>query len=55
MRVDIDEYDNRYQHIILWDPKALELVGAYRVSQTAEVALSELYTSSLFRFFSIVF
>ncbi|TQV72252.1 GNAT family N-acetyltransferase [Aliikangiella marina] len=50
MRVDIDEYDNRYDHIVLWDPSELEIVGAYRVAQTSNVDMSKLYTSTLFDF-----
>lgn len=50
MRVDIDEYDNKYDHIVLWDPKDLEVVGAYRVAQTSEIDMSQLYTNTLFNF-----
>lgn len=49
-RVDIDEYDNSYQHIVLWDPEELEIVGAYRVTQTHNVAIDKLYSSSLFNY-----
>ncbi|WP_444996678.1 lysophospholipid acyltransferase family protein [Aliikangiella sp. IMCC44359] len=49
-RIDIDEFDNQYQHIILWDPKALEIVGAYRVKQSKNIPTQRLYTSTLFNF-----
>ena len=49
-RVDIDEFDNHYHHIILWDPEELELVGAYRVKQTTHCEHKKLYTSTLFNF-----
>ncbi|MET1255204.1 lysophospholipid acyltransferase family protein [Aliikangiella maris] len=47
-RIDIDGYDNDYQHIVLWDPQALEVVGAYRVRQSKNIPLEKLYTSTLF-------
>lgn len=53
-RYDLDRYDRHYQHIILWDDEALELVGAYRIAQCANVikqeGLAGLYTASLFRY-----
>ncbi|CAH9063617.1 hypothetical protein PSECIP111951_02938 [Pseudoalteromonas holothuriae] len=53
-RRDIDKYDMHYQHLVLWDPKQLELVGAYRLASAKQV-LSEygqqgLYTDSLFNY-----
>ena len=33
-RRDIDKYDMDYQHLVLWDAKQLELVGAYRLACT---------------------
>ncbi|TQV88196.1 lysophospholipid acyltransferase family protein [Aliikangiella coralliicola] len=48
LRVDIDEFDTLYQHIVLWDPKVLEIVGAYRVIQTKEIPLEKIYSSTLF-------
>lgn len=57
---DIDEYDQYYDHIILWDDDALELVGAYRLKGCDQLDYqidngllrfdSPLYTSSLFKF-----
>ena len=51
-RRDWDRYDSYYDHIILWDEEALELVGAYRMVKTAEVienqGVEALYTHTLF-------
>ena len=30
---DIDRYDEYYQHLVLWDDDALEIVGAYRIGE----------------------
>lgn len=53
-RRDWDRYDSYYDHIILWDEEALELVGAYRMVKTAEVVESRgieaLYTHTLFEY-----
>jgi len=54
-RRDIDHYDSYYDHIVLWDEQELEIVGAYRMVQSAEalkrdVELPKLYTQSLFDF-----
>ncbi|WP_105167727.1 lysophospholipid acyltransferase family protein [Pseudoalteromonas sp. T1lg23B] len=53
-RRDIDKYDMHYQHLVLWDPNQLELVGAYRLASAKQV-LKEygqqgLYTDSLFHY-----
>lgn len=51
---DIDEYDLIYEHIVLWDDKALEIVGSYRVAKTKNVLAGYgkdgLYTSTLFEY-----
>ena len=53
LRRDIDQYDDYYLHLLLWDEEALEIVGAYRFADTAEViknqGLNGLYTHSLFK------
>ena len=36
LRRDIDSYDSYYDHIVLWDDDALEIVGAYRLVKAAE-------------------
>lgn len=54
LRRDIDRFDSHYQHLILWDKEDLEIVGAYRLADTARTVAAEgmagLYTSSLFQF-----
>ncbi|MBP6626023.1 MAG: lysophospholipid acyltransferase family protein [Arenimonas sp.] len=53
-RLDVDAYDTWYDHIVLWDPEALEIAGAYRVAPgervLAERGLDGFYTASLFRY-----
>jgi hypothetical protein len=53
-RLDLDAYDAWYDHIVLWDPEALEIAGAYRVAPgeavLAERGLEGFYTASLFRY-----
>ena len=53
-RLDLDAYDGWYDHIVLWDPEALEIAGAYRVAPgeavLAERGLEGFYTASLFRY-----
>ena len=52
LRRDLDKYDDDYYHLLLWDPKELEIVGAYRFIPTAEQiackGTSGLYTHTLF-------
>ena len=54
LRRDLDEYDVHYQHIVLWNERAQEIVGAYRLAPAGSViasrGLAGLYTSSLFEF-----
>jgi len=50
-RRDMDVYDQDYDHIVLWDDEALELVGAYRLRQTRDlnsVSQTKLYSHTLF-------
>lgn len=53
-RLDLDEYDGWYEHIVLWDAAAAKIAGAYRIARGAEVlptrGLAGLYTASLFRY-----
>jgi putative hemolysin len=53
-RRDIDKYDMDYQHLVLWDPTQLELVGAYRLACAKEIidkhGREGLYTDSLFSY-----
>ncbi len=51
---DLDEYDEHYHHLFLWDSAASTLVGAYRMALGSEVmkkhGIDGFYTSSLFEF-----
>lgn len=51
-RRDIDKYDQHYFHLVLWDPVALEIVGAYRFCDTqaviAQQGIESVYSHSLF-------
>lgn len=53
-RRDLDAYDAHYEHLVLWDPKALHIVGSYRLGQggrlIAERGMGGLYTASLFNY-----
>ncbi|WP_143871302.1 lysophospholipid acyltransferase family protein [Catenovulum sediminis] len=53
-RRDIDKYDAYYEHLILWDNQNAEIVGAYRLGRTHEIASEKgqkgLYTDSLFNY-----
>lgn len=50
--LDWDRYDAWYDQLLLWDPQARRLVGAYRVCRSGEIfarmGWSGLYTASLF-------
>lgn len=52
-RLDMDRYDSHYDHIVLWSPDDLEVVGAYRVKRTADITANrwqtDLYSLSLFK------
>ncbi len=52
--VDRDAFDTWYDHILLWDPRDLEIVGAYRVVTGARAldrqGISGFYTHTLFEF-----
>ncbi|MGI6656794.1 MAG: GNAT family N-acyltransferase [Desulfobulbus sp.] len=53
-RRDLDRFDRYYRHLVLWSPEDLEIVGAYRLADAAQVVRNHgckgLYTHSLFRF-----
>ncbi|MFP6866577.1 MAG: GNAT family N-acetyltransferase [Roseibacillus sp.] len=52
--LDLDEYDQHYLHLFLWDNDAEKVAGAYRVGRTdlilAEHGPRGLYCSTLFEF-----
>ena len=60
--VDLDPYDDHYQHIFIWNQKACKLVGAYRIGCTDTLlkrfGTSGMYTSTLFhgtrRFYDMI-
>jgi putative hemolysin len=53
-RTDLDPYDRYYWHLLLWNSKTEELVGAYRAGSTTEIiaqhGVEGLYTHTLFRY-----
>ncbi len=52
--IDLDEYDDYYHHLFLWNSDSREIVAAYRLGATDEIipqrGLRGLYTYSLFRY-----
>lgn len=52
--IDLDTYDNYYDHLFIWNREKREIVGAYRIGKTDEIieefGIEGLYTSSLFHF-----
>ncbi|WP_428610200.1 GNAT family N-acyltransferase [Sedimenticola sp.] len=52
-RRDVDNYDQYYQHLVLWDDTQLEIAGAYRFGDAASIVdgrgLEGLYSASLFK------
>jgi putative hemolysin len=51
-RRDLDAFDHAYRHVVLWDDRALEVAGAYRLGDAAsmvkEQGLSGLYSQTCF-------
>ncbi len=51
---DLDKYDQHYQHLLLWDKVRDEIVGAYRICDTArvipELGQEGLYSSLIYRY-----
>ncbi|ADG92329.1 phospholipid/glycerol acyltransferase [Arcobacter nitrofigilis DSM 7299] len=51
---DTDKYDIYYEHIILWDREALEIVGSYRIGNgefiNNNLGISGFYSSTLFEY-----
>jgi len=54
LKLDLDRFDRYYQHIVLWDDDALEIIGSYRVGNCRQVisghGLDGLYTNTLFKY-----
>lgn len=53
-RRDLDAFDVYYKHVVLWDESDLQIVGAYRIGETASIIAARgpegLYTHGLFAF-----
>jgi Putative hemolysin len=53
-RRDLDAFDAHYEHLVLWDPKALRIVGSYRFGHGGRLiaarGMAGLYTASLFNY-----
>jgi len=51
---DLDKFDRYYQHLILWNPQAADIVGAYRICDTRKVikthGIKGLYSSQIYRY-----
>ena len=52
--VDVDRFDEHYEHLFVWNHESREIVGAYRVGRTDRIVrdhgIEGLYTSTLFRY-----
>ncbi|MEQ1947257.1 MAG: GNAT family N-acyltransferase [Bryobacteraceae bacterium] len=50
--LDLDRFDNHYEHLFLWNQEEREIVGAYRIGRTDTIlqksGVHGLYTSTLF-------
>ncbi|MCX6623723.1 MAG: lysophospholipid acyltransferase family protein [Acidobacteria bacterium] len=57
--LDLDRFDDTYEHVVLWDKLRGEVAGAYRMAETERVlpasGVDGLYTSTLFRYHSRFF
>jgi putative hemolysin len=51
---DLDQFDNYYWHLLLWNKQKQELAGAYRAGSTDEIirahGIKGLYTNTVFRY-----
>ena len=51
---DLDDFDLRYEHIVIWDGAAQRIAGAYRIMRGAQAlardGLAGLYSAGLFRY-----
>lgn len=54
LQYDLDQYDLHYKHLLLWNDKELEVVGAYRLGFCGDIIKSHgttgLYCSTLYDF-----
>jgi len=53
-RLDIDQFDSYYWHLLLWSKEKQELIGSYRAGNTDEIirehGIKGLYTHTVFRY-----
>jgi putative hemolysin len=51
-RRDIDKFDVRYKHLILWDEENLEIAGAYRIGEPwrNQGSKDQIYSATLFNY-----
>lgn len=51
-RRDLDDFDERYRHLLVWDDRDLEIAGAYRLGEVGRLldrhGLDGLYSTTLF-------
>ncbi|WP_292959302.1 GNAT family N-acetyltransferase, partial [Neptuniibacter sp. UBA6509] len=50
---DLDQYDQYYRHLILWDEEELEIAGAYRLAEAGKIdrhSDENLYSETLFKY-----
>lgn len=51
---DLDQYDDSYVHMVMWDEKEKKLAGAYRIGRTDRILRNQgikgLYNAAFFRF-----
>ncbi|WP_027857302.1 GNAT family N-acyltransferase [Marinobacterium jannaschii] len=49
---DLDQYDQYYRHLILWDEEELEIAGAYRLAESWKLDADQnlLYSGTLFNY-----
>lgn len=52
--LDLDEFDDTYRHLLVWQREEKRIVGAYRLGATDEIlprsGVAGLYTNTLFRY-----
>ncbi|HEV3330257.1 MAG TPA: GNAT family N-acyltransferase [Bryobacteraceae bacterium] len=52
--IDLDQFDQHYLHLVLWDHSSQHVAGAYRLGPTPDIlprlGVGGLYTSTLFRY-----
>jgi putative hemolysin len=52
--LDLDRFDEHYEHLVLWNKKKTEIAGAYRLGRVDEIldrfGTKGLYTATLFKF-----